>query len=271
MTHASTARPTVIGRAILIAINLLGVVAFLYPLLLSQPLDSALNDAHAASAPFIFALLGPALLALLIAELSSGRLTTRTVAVLGVLTGVVAVLRLPAGPGDSPTFFFLILLAGYVYGARFGFLLGALALLVSALITGGVGPWLPFQMFVTGWLGLSSGLLQPLGRRLQSGGWAELALLAAFGYLWGFLFGALMNLWFWPFAGPGALNWQPGLGLVPTLQRYAAFYALTSVGWDALRAVSNVVLILLLGRPVLKELRRFQARFQFEAAPLEQP
>jgi energy-coupling factor transport system substrate-specific component len=264
---AARLRALPLSSTILIAINLLGAAAFLYPFLLSRPAAGDLNSAHAQAAPLIFALLGPALLALLIAELSSGRLTTRTVAVLGVLTGVVAVLRLPAGPGDSPAFFFLILLAGYVYGARFGFLLGALALLVSALITGGIGPWLPFQMFVTGWLGLSSGLIAPLLQRLvPPASRRELLLLAAFGYLWGFLFGALMNLWFWPFAGPGALNWQPGLGLLATLQRYAAFYTLTSLAWDALRAVSNLLLILLLGRPVLRELRRFQARFHFTAA-----
>lgn len=249
--------------ASLVAICMLGLGAFLYPFFLSAPPVDGVDGAHGAAAPLIFAALGPALLALLVAELSGGRLSTRSVAVLGVLTALVAALRLPAGPGDAPTFFFLIILAGYVYGGVFGFLLGALGLFVSAIITGGVGPWLPFQMFVSGWMGLCTAAIAPVGRRLRPGSWRELLLLAAYGYLWGLLFGALMNLWFWPFSPPGALAWAPGMGLGETLRRYGAFYLLTSFAWDSARAIGNALLILALGRPVLKELRRFQARFAF--------
>jgi energy-coupling factor transport system substrate-specific component len=250
----------------------LGAVAFLYPFFLSARSLAPESGAHAADAPLIFLVAGPALLGLLLAELSAGRLNAKTVAVLGVLTAINAVLRLPAGPGDTPAFFFLVILAGYVYGGRFGFLMGALSLLVSALLTGGVGPWMPFQMFVMGWMGLGTALLRPLGHKLGPGGWAELALLCAYGYVWGLLFGALMNLWSWPLIaaapaeGAGALSWEPGLGLAETLRRYWAFYVATSLAWDSLRAIGNVVLIGALGRVVLKELRRFQRRFHFEVA-----
>lgn len=98
---------------------------------------------------------------------------------------------------------------------------------------------------------------------MRPGGWPELVMLAGYGYLWGLLFGALMNLWFWPFSPPGALAWEPGLGLAETLRRYATFYMLTSFAWDSVRALGNAALILLLGRPVLKELRRFRDRFSF--------
>ena len=37
--------------------------------------------------------------------------------------------------------------------------MGALTLFTSAIITGGVGPWLPGQMFVAGWVGMSVRLL----------------------------------------------------------------------------------------------------------------
>lgn len=252
-----------LGRASLLLVCALGLASFLYPFFLSAPPAGGTDGAHAATAPLIFALLGPALLALLVAELSGGRLSTRSLAVLGVLTAMVAVLRLPAGPGDSPTFPFLIILAGYVYGGAFGFLLGALGLFVSAILTGGVGPWMPFQMFVAGWMGLCTALIAPVGRRLRPGSWGEIALLAAYGYVWGLLFGALMNLWFWPFSPPGALSWSPGMGLGETLRRYATFYAITSFAWDSLRGLGNAALILALGRPVLKELRRFRARFEF--------
>ncbi len=243
----------------------LGAGAFLYPFFLSVRALAGDGAAHATDAPLIFAVLGPALLMLLLAELGAGRLNAKTVAVLGMLTAINAVLRLPAGPGDSPTFFFLVILTGYVYGGRFGFLLGALSLLASALLTGGVGPWMPFQMFVMGWMGLGTAMLRPARCIARPGGRGEVALLCAYGYVWGLLYGALINLWFWPFAGAGALYWEPGLGIAETLRRYWAFYLATSLGWDALRAITNVVLIAALGGPILKELRRFQARFHFVA------
>lgn len=251
------------GAAILVLLCLLGAAAFLYPFFLAGPGLASDSAAHAADAPLLFVVLGPALLALLLAELGAGRLNAKTVAVLGVLMAINAVLRLPAGPGDAPAFFFLVILAGYVYGGRFGFLLGALSLLVSALLTGGVGPWMPFQMFVMGWMGLGTVALRPIRARARPGGLAERIALCGYGYVWGLLFGALINLWFWPFAGVGALYWAPGLGLGETLRRYWGFYVATSLAWDSLRALANVVLIAALGGPVLKELRRFQARFQF--------
>ena len=248
---------------LLALICLLGAAAFLYPFLLAGPALAAADGSRAVDAPIIFAVLGPALLALLLAELGSGRLNAKTIAVLGVLVAINAALRIPVGPGDAPTFFFLVILTGYVYGGRFGFLMGALSLLVSAMLLGYVGPWMPFQMFAIGWMGMCAAALRPWGRRLRPGGWGERALLCGYGYVWGLLFGALMNLWSWPFAGVGALFWQPGLGLGETLRRYWLFYVTTSLAWDSVRAISNVALIATLSGPVLKELRRFQARFHF--------
>ncbi len=253
-----------LSTAILALISFLGATAFLYPFFLSERSLAPDGAARAVDAPVIFFVLVPALVGLLLAELGAGRLNAKTISVLGVLTAITAVLRLPTGPGDSPTFFFLVILAGYVYGGRFGMLLGTLALLVSAILTGGIGPWMPFQMLATGWMGMGAAGLRPLQRWLKPGGRVELALLCAYGYIWGLLFGALINLWFWPFAGIGDLYWEPGLGLAETLRRYQAFYLATSLAWDSLRAITNVVLIATLGPAVLKELRRFQARFHFE-------
>ncbi len=114
------------------------------------------------------------------------------------------------GPAGFSAIFVLPVLAGYAYGPTFGFLLGALSLLVSALIGGGVGPWLPYQMFATGWMGMLSGFL-PNMRRL--GKW-EPVILAVWGGALGLLFGAIMNIWFWPFlAGGGADHRELAAGL----------------------------------------------------------
>jgi hypothetical protein len=53
------------------------------------------------------------------------------------------------------------------------------------------------------------------------------------------------------------------------LQRYAVFYLVTSLTWDLLRSLGNVLLIIVLGQPTLRALRRFKWRFGFSYHPLE--
>jgi energy-coupling factor transport system substrate-specific component len=171
-----------------------------------------------------------------------------------------ATLRLvPSFLGASPIFA-LIVLVGYVFGPRFGFVMGTLTLLLSAAITAGVGPWLPFQMLCTGWVGVAAGWLPKRGSLR-----AELAIVVAFGAVAGFAYGALMNLYSWPFAAPGVnadvgLYWSPALTVVESIERYAAFYVATSLVHDATRAVATALLILVAGAPVMRLLRRFRAR-----------
>ena len=105
----------------------------------------------------------------------------------------------------------LPILTGYCYGPTFGFLLGSLSLLVSALIGGGVGPWLPYQMFATGWMGMLSGVPARVPER--TGGW-EPVMLAVWGVVLGLIFGAIMNIWFWPFMQGGDASQAAG-GVVP--------------------------------------------------------
>jgi energy-coupling factor transport system substrate-specific component len=96
----------------------------------------------------------------------------------------------------------------------------------------------------------------------------EIIVLALFGLLWGFLYGAIMNLWQWPFImGPQGQSWAAGLRLSETLQRYLAFYLVTSLVWDAIAAFGNVLLLLAFGAPSLRALRRFQKRFAFSYTP----
>jgi energy-coupling factor transport system substrate-specific component len=265
---ARRAQDQIASRIITLLISLIGLAAFFYPFFLSAlPADLTAN-VRSGDAPLIFGILMPLLLLLIVAELSSQRMNAKIVAALGILTAINAILRLPTGIGDSPTFFFLPMLLGYAYGARFGFLHGALSLFVSALLTVGIGPWLPFQMLAMGWIGMGAAGLRLLP--LREGSWLELSALTVYGYVAGMFFGVLMNVYFWPFqTGSSGLSWQPGISLIEALQRYWTFYVLSgSLAWDALRAISTAALILLLGRPLLRELRRFYTRFFWLA---EQP
>ncbi len=54
-------------------------------------------------------------------------------------------------------------------------------------------------------------------------------VLSVLGFIWGLLYGAIMNIYFWPYAmGPSAQTWTPGVGLGETLSNYIAFYLVTS-------------------------------------------
>jgi energy-coupling factor transport system substrate-specific component len=239
--------------------SLTGLVAFLYPFFLGQGGAGGGGFlAHAADAPVIALLC----LVAILAGLEVRGFGAKQVALLGILAAIGAVLRPVPGPYGFSALFFLPILCGYACGPTFGFLLGAVTLLVSALVTSGVGPWLPYQMLTTGWLGLLAGWLPDM-RRWR---WAEVVTLAAFSLVLGIVFGAVMNLWFWPFLGLGEgseMLWEPGLSLLETLRRYGLFYLTTSLVWDLGRGIGNAVLVLLLGRPILRLLRRFTRRFAF--------
>jgi energy-coupling factor transport system substrate-specific component len=275
MSTARTGRPVGLDRlgglAIAIA-SALGVVSFLWPLFI--PAHAAMNQAHAGDAPWIVAVLLPLLLVAVLGEFSAGGMDAKGVAMLGVLGACGAALRLPSGgaAGFEPVFF-LLFPAGYVLGRHFGFLLGALTLFASALVTGGVGPWLPFQMMAAAWMGYGAGCLPHLrGRR-------ELVVLAAYAALACLAYGLLMDLWFWPF-GTGTsstLSFQSGASVAHNLVRFLLFHLSSSFGFDLPRAALNAGLILVAGRPVLAALRRashraaFGAPVEITAHPLESP
>ncbi len=240
-------------------VSTVGVIAFGWPLLA----DPGSDLAHAGDAPLVFAVLLPLLLGVLLAEIAEGGLDAKAVALLGVLAAVGAALRPLGGgiTGFSPVFL-LIILGGRVLGRGFGFLLGAVTLFASALLTGGVGPWLPFQMLGAAWVGFGAGCLPPArGRR-------ELVLVAAYGALAGIAYGFLLNLWFWPFTGglASGLDFVPGAPMAENLTRFVAFCVATSLGFDAVRAVGTVILVLVIGGPLLRALRRASHRAAFEAA-----
>jgi energy-coupling factor transport system substrate-specific component len=247
-------------------ISLVGLVAFLYPLFLSGTSADAMGSSRADDSPLFFGLVLALTLLLFVLEMGSQGMNAKTASCLATLMMLAAALRIPTLVAGATAFFFAVILGGYVFGPRFGFLLGAGALFV-ATFTIGFGPWTPFQMFCSGWVGMTAGWLGFFRERLGRHRFLELGCLCAFGVAWGFFFGAVINLWFWPFMASGeSISWQPGLSLGETLKHYWSFYLLTSAGWDVWRAAANVVLILAVGRPVLDVLTRFRDRFQIELA-----
>lgn len=241
--------------AVIALASLAGLVMLMWPLI-----------AHGTSVqpPFLFLLLVPVLIVVVLAELSSGGVDPRVLAVLGVLSAIEGVLRgLSGGAAGVELVFFLMILGGRVFGPAFGFVLGCTSLFVSALVTAGVGPWLPYQMLVSAWVGMGAGLLprRPRGR-------GEIALLAAYGVVASYLYGLFLNLQGWPLlAGvavpghAGNLSYDPTASLGGNLLTFLRYTLITSTGsWDTGRAITTAVAIVALGPAVLTTLRRAARR-----------
>lgn len=251
-----------VGRRSVVALAVVsaaGLVAFCWPLLV----DGSWTFEQGRNAPIYFSALLLAVIAVAVAELADGGLDSRTVAMLGVLSAMGAAIRpLGAGTAGVETVFFLLILSGRVFGPGFGFVLGNTALLASALLTGGVGPWLPYQMMAAAWVAAGAGLLP------QWRGRAELGLLAGYGAVAGLLYGLALNLSFWPFAlgGDTSVSFQPGDAVFENLRRLVAFSFTTSLGWDIGRAITTAALVVVAGPVVLRTLRRAARRARFSTA-----
>ncbi|WP_435241092.1 ECF transporter S component [Streptomyces cucumeris] len=258
-------RPVRLGPrsvAALALVSAVGVAAFGWPLF--APGDSGVTT-HAADAPWLFAALLPLLIAVVVATIADTGLDAKAIAMIGVLAAAGAALRpLGAGTAGIEPMFFLMVLSGRVLGPGFGFVLGSVSMFASALLTGGVGPWLPFQMLAMGWVSMGAGLL-PGPSRLR--GRAELALLAAYGAVASVLYGTVMNLQGWTLMQGMAtgISYVPGDPVGENLARFVAYCLATSLGWDLPRAVVTVLLTLALGGTVLKALRRATRRAAFDA------
>jgi energy-coupling factor transport system substrate-specific component len=286
--------PTRVLSALVFALaSLIGVFAFIAPFFLPTIAQNTAGMGGQAYSPLFLVTLLLLSLGALMLEAQGRAMNAKLIALLGVLIAINSALRLAEtvlpGPGGFSPVFMLIILTGCVFGARVGFLMGALSLLVSAFVTGGIGPWLPYQMFTAGWMGMTAGIFSSIPPLVPRSGTRiagdfrlpifdsseskignrkskiRFGALLAFAAAWGFLYGAIMNLWSWPFlAGDPAQSWQAGLSVADGIKRYAVYYVATSLWWDAFAAIGNVMLLALFGLPTLKVLLRFKRKFLFE-------
>lgn len=273
-TSPAAIRPALALRprsaAVLTLASVAGLMVFLWPFLLTS---DEVGASERPDAPFVFLVILPILALVVLAELSEGGIDSKTLAMLGVLTAINAALRpLGAGIAGIETVFFMLVLAGRVYGPGFGFVLGCTSLFASALLTAGVGPWLPFQMLCSAWIGLGAGLLPRFVK-----GRGEIVMLIGYGIFAAYFFGFLMGLWFWPFLtgsefgqNASGVAFVPGAPVLDNLQHYIAYTAVnTSLAWDTGRAITNSIAIFLLGPAVLATLRRAARKASY--APAEPP
>lgn len=240
-------------------ITILGLVAFLYPFFLPiYQKNVPMGSEHSPDATLVAFLLVILIITMIYANFNSGNINSKLVSFLGVLIGIDVILRLVPSIMGFSAIFFLMILVGYVFGGTSGFIIGSLSLLVSSLFLGQIGPWLPFQMLAAGWMGASGALIP----RLK--GKKEIIVLSLWGLLCGYVYGLIMNIWFWPYLSGGSMYYEEGMHLLEILKRYFVFYFATSFIYDTFRAVGNFLLLLILGIPLLKIFTRYRKKFFWE-------
>ncbi|QQZ08148.1 ECF transporter S component [Heyndrickxia vini] len=171
------------------------------------------------------------------------KISGRELVLLAVLSAIAAVSRVPFAsiPSVQPTTF-VIIITGLALGAESGFVVGALAALVSNLFLG-QGPWTPWQMYSWGMIGLAAGLL----RHTKFMKWSIGRYI--FGFISGILFGWVMNIWIF-------------MGNIEqiTISHILASFG-TSFYFDLAHAVSNVFFLAVFGKAWIKILLRFKKKY----------
>jgi energy-coupling factor transport system substrate-specific component len=249
-------------------VSSLAVAAFVAPLILAR-------TAAAEPTALLTGLICAAVAVLLALGLRARHMSTRLLAVLAALAAVDATVRalLVIGIWGFTPIFLLMLTGGFVFGPSFGFALGALTMLLSAVLTAGIGPWLPYEMLGAGLTGATAGVLG-LAFQGRPQRWRGVLALAGLGLAMGFIYGILLDLWDWPLllSSPGSsIGWMPGLSPLHLVQRFGVFYLATSLVYDAFRAGGNALLVLLLGPPLIAALHRFKLRFLVQWEPSSAP
>lgn len=177
-------------------------------------------------------------------------ITSKEIALISTLAALAAMGRVPFAviPSVQPTTF-IVIITGYVFGAQAGFMVGAIAALVSNMFLG-QGPWTPWQMFAWGLAGASAHLLQKARPKIKG---FELAVFAG---VWGFLFNWIVNIWMWvAFVFP------------LTFESFILTYA-KAIWFDVLHAAGNIVFSLSFGTALIKILTRFRGKLKVSYLPV---
>lgn len=239
-------------------INIFGLFLITWPLFLDI---NRFGLAELSQATWLASLFGFVAIAILALQINARLLDSKTVAIVAVLVALISALRLlGAGAVGIEPMWFLLILAARALGPQLGFVIAILAILVSALISGGIGPWLPFQALIAGWIALGVAMIP----RVVSPR-TERALLALYGVVAALLFGLLMDLQLWPWllGSDTQLSYLAGASTLENLNRFMTFHIATALSWDLPRAIITATLIFATARPILGALRR--AKFRLDS------
>ena len=215
----------------------IGVACFVIPMFPTCPLNALMNWGFIITILVILAIIA------FFFEFEAAAVSSKEIALVAMLGTISAVLRVPfaAIPSVQPCTY-LIICSGYVFGPVAGFMVGALTALVSNFFLG-QGPWTPYQMFSWGLVGVTSVYLRRFNLNKK--------LLIVFGVIWGYVFGWIMNIWFW------------ASFVYPLTPRTFIVAQLASVWFDTFHAVGNAIFLGLFGMKTIGILERFKNRFNW--------
>lgn len=182
-------------------------------------------------------------LLLVFAGYESSRPALRQVMPTVVLASLAAAGRVLLAPlPDAKPVSAIAIVAGSMLGRRNGFMVGALAALVSNAFLG-QGAWTPWQMYAWGLVGYLAGVLADTGALRHR--W----VLLAYGFVSALLYGAILNGWY-------------VLGFVRPLTAAGAFagYA-AAVPWDVVHGLATVGFLILIWLPWDRSIRRVLAKY----------
>lgn len=221
----------------LVLILVIGIAAFIIPLFPQSLLNSFINWGLTATALVILAIIA------FFFEFEAAAISSKEIALVAMLGTISAVSRIPFAviPNMQPCTY-LIICSGYVFGPVAGFMVGAVTALVSNFFLG-QGPWTPYQMFAWGLVGVSAAYT----RRFKP----DRIWLIIFGAIWGYLYGWIMNTWFWVSF------------IYPLTLRTFIVYQLNSIWFDTFHAIGNAIFLGLFGMKTIAILERFRKRFSW--------
>ncbi len=235
-------------------VNMFSIAAFFLPLFFS----TTHTRLHSVIMPLSITLV--ILSAVGCVALSHSRMTSRSLVTLAATACALGTLgRLLDLPAGGSGMFFVIVVSGFALGSQFGQLVGMSSMFVSAFLTGGIGPWLGYQVIAMGLVGAAAGIATPfIIRTVDARGKIPLSLfgvLTIFAGVLGLAYGFIINWWSWPFLDYGTkLSFDPSETIVYNLSHYVDFYIRTSLWWDAWALLGNVVLMIMIGRAVIMAL-----------------
>lgn len=160
--------------------------------------------------------------------------------VLGALAAAGRILFAPVA--DVKSVSAVCIVAGAVFGRQSGFMVGALAALVSNFFFG-QGPWTPWQMYAWGLVGYLAGVLADRG-------WLDRTpALLAFGFSSALLYGLLLNGW-------NAIGFVHPLTLPAVLVSFGA-----ALPFDLMHGAATVAFLAALYLPWKKKLERIKKKY----------
>lgn len=136
----------------------------------------------------------------------------------------------------------LTVITGIYLGGEAGFLVGAMAAVISNFYFG-QGPWTPFQMLAWGMIGLVAGFM---GEVLKKGR----IPLAVYGFFSGLFFSFVMDVWTVLWYNK-TMDWNLYVGALVTAIPFTAIYV-----------ISNVFYLMILKKPIGGKLERICLKYR---------